>query len=145
MRLSRRRALQLAGATAALAAAGGYAITRRPEDLVRAVLERHFGPLRMAEAEVEALTAASVAQRPWIAPPWKLAAAYATAYQTGLEDPAMEMLPDDRAARLEQFERHILGDAVRMTDIAMRSGPDEEVSFIGPTACLNPYATFEVA
>ncbi|WP_101341474.1 hypothetical protein [Cereibacter azotoformans] len=145
MTLSRRRALQLAAATAALAAAGGYAMTRRPEDLVRSVLERHFGPLRMDETEIEALTAASIARRPWIEPPWKLAGAYATAYQTGLDGQAMEVLPEERAERLERFERHILGDAVQMTNIVLRTAPEEEVIFVGPSACLNPYATFEVA
>ncbi|MGP3698099.1 hypothetical protein [Rhodobacter sp. NSM] len=145
MKLSRRRALQLATATAALAAAGGYTLTRRPEDLVRSVLERHFGPLRMDEADVEALTAASLERRPWIEPPWKLAAAYATAHEAGLDRSALDLLPDERAARLEQFERHVLGDAVQMTSVAMRNGPEEQVVFIGPTACLNPYATFEMA
>ncbi|MCE6960700.1 hypothetical protein LAZ40_16870 [Cereibacter sphaeroides] len=145
MRLNRRRALQLAGATALLSAAGGYALTRRPEDLVHSVLERHFGPLRMARADLVAFTEVSLARHRWIEPPWKLAAAFGAAYDAALEGPARRLLPEDSAAQLERFERHVLGDAVRLTDIAMRSDPEGGVSFLGPSACLNPYARFEEA
>lgn len=106
MRLSLRRTLQLATGTAAPGVAGGYALTHRPQDLVRAILERHLGPLRMADADIAALTEASLARRPWIEPPWKLATAYATAYRTGLERPTLQLLPDERARRLDQFARH---------------------------------------
>jgi hypothetical protein len=55
----------------------------------------------------------------------------------------LRLLPGSRAARLEEFERHILGDAVRMTDIAMRADPGQEVVFVGAATCFNPYASFE--
>lgn len=140
--LTRRRTLQLAAATAALAAAGGYTLTRRTEDLVLSVLDRHFGPVEMAPADIAGLTEAILDPRPWIEPSRKLGGVHSVAEALGLGGPLAAALPEENAATLARFERHVLGGAVQMTDVAMRPEGERRVNFVGPAACLNPFAKF---
>ncbi|MFC0199397.1 hypothetical protein [Paracoccus rhizosphaerae] len=143
MALSRRVLLaMLAGGT--LAAAGGVAFvgTLSDEDLAHAILERYLGPIRMASEDRAAFLAAVRDQRPWLFPAEKLAAFYGVAERLDLTEMARRNLPGERGRILENFERHLLGDFLLLTDFAFRTTAEDQVHFLGRTACLNPFASF---
>ena len=143
MALSRRVLLAILGG-GTLAAVGGVAFVAAlsDEDLAHAILERHLGPIRMAQEDRAEFLAAVRDQRPWLFPPEKLAAFYGVAERLDLSEMARRNLPGERRRILEDFERHLLGDFHLLTDFAFRNTAQDEVHYLGRTACLNPFASF---
>lgn len=142
--LTRRSALVLLAGTAGTAVAGGYALTREvgATDLVRSVLERHLGPITIAEPELSAFVASFAQGQEWLIPSGKLAAGYETAHDIGLVGPARGLLSADDLARIDLFERRLLGEFHQQTTFGFRQGQDDPVAFVSQTACLNPFAEF---
>ncbi|MER8396252.1 hypothetical protein NKH10_31275 [Mesorhizobium sp. M1340] len=113
------------------------------EDLVRMILERHLGPLTMAENELRSFTQEFRAQRPTTFPTENLADVSALLEKLGLASAARPILPGDRAQRLEHFERWLLADFHLLTDYAWRQSPGDPIRFTGPQPCANPFAIIE--
>lgn len=142
--ITRRAALILIAGGAA-AAGGGYAFIRSlsDEELVLGVLERYLGPIEIAEDDLADFVRYFQASHPWAMPGSKLADAYTAAGRLGLQDAALSALPADRVAALEHFERWLLAEFHTVTDIGWRTASEDPVYFMGPSACLNPFAEFE--
>lgn len=115
------------------------------EELVRMVLERHLGPLDMAENELRSFTQEFRAQRPTTFPTENLAAVFALLEKLRLASAARPILPGDRAQRLEHFDRWLLADFHLLTDYAWRQSPGDPIRFTGPQPCANPFANIETA
>lgn len=143
--LSRRTALGLIGGGAVVAVGGAVAIGATSDaGLVRAVLERYLGRLRMADADLAAFIADFTDGKSWLMPQGKLARGYQIAHAVGADGAALSVLGGADRAGIELFERRMLGAFHTTTDIGFRTSPDDTVSYIGETACLNPFATFDV-
>ncbi len=141
MKLSRRSTFALLGGGAlALGSGITFVATMSDEELVHAVLERHLGPLKMANEDMAAFLSDFRESRPWLFPPKKLSALYEVAEKLKISNVMRENLPGSRGEDLERFERHLLGEFHIKTDFSFRSSEDEPVHYLGPTACLNPFA-----
>ena len=142
MRLSRRSTLALiGGGTLAVAGGAAFVATLSDEELVRRVLEHHLGPFEMEEDEMAAFVAGFREQRGWMFPAQKLSILYGTAARFDMSEMTYD-LPGNRGADIERFERQLLGEFHLLTDVGLRASPETPVYYLGPTACLNPFATF---
>lgn len=145
MRMTRRGALQALGVGTVGLATGAYVTTARSDTrLVRRVLEQHLGPLNIAESDLDDFTAAYLELRPQDLPPAKLKAIQVVASDLSLSDEVRRLLPDDKADLLEKFERSLLSQFFTLTDVGWRSDGGDPVYFVGSSACLNPFANFDL-
>lgn len=145
MRVTRRRALQALGVGTIGLAAGTYVTAARSDTrMVRGVLERHLGPLNITEADLDDFTAAYLELRPWDLPAGKLRAVQVVASDLSLSDQVRRLLPSDKADQLERFERSLLAQFFTLTDVGWRSDGGDPIYFVGPSACLNPFANFDL-
>jgi hypothetical protein len=145
IKLSRRAALLLFGGGAASLGAG-YAVVRSSsdEELVRMVLERYLGQLKITADDLRSFTQEFRRRNPSSFPTEKLADLAALLEGLGLAKAVRSVLPGDRGPRLEEFERWLLAEFYLLTDYAGRQSPDEPVRFVGPQLCVNPFANFEL-
>lgn len=141
--ISRRTLLVAGGAAVATTATGwSFAATLGEEDLVQAVLERYLGPISFAEGQRTAFVEGLREAEPHVLPGYKLTWATNASMQIGLEELFRGLLPDEDRKELGRFERELLAAFHVMTNFPWRARPDEEVSFVGRTACQNPFAVF---
>lgn len=144
MRVTRRKALQALGVGTVGLAAGAYVTAARSDArMVRQVLERHLGPLNIAEADLDGFTAAYLERRPWERPTGKLKALQVVASDLSLSDRLRGLLPGDKADLLERFERSLLAQFFTLTDVGWRRDGGDPIYFLGPSACLNPFANLD--
>lgn len=146
MQVTRRGALRALGVGTIGLAAGTY-VTAAWSDtrMVRRVLERHLGPLNIAESDLDDFTAAYLESRPWNLPFGKLKAiVQVVASDPSLSDQVRRFLPSNKADLLERFERSLLSQFFTLTDVGWRADEDDLVHFVGPSACLNPFANFDL-
>lgn len=143
MKISRRTAIAMIGG-GILASGAGITLVASlsDEDLVRAVLERHLGGLEMDRADIAAFLADFRERRPWLFPPVKLATVYGVAEQLDVEEFTRKALPGGRGEDITRFERHLLAEFFAHTDVSYRSSPQDRVTHLGSSACLNPFAEF---
>ncbi|GGL71768.1 hypothetical protein [Wenxinia marina] len=140
-----RRAVIAAGTSLIVAGAvTGVAIGRDVPmtDLFRRVLERYLGHLNMPDDDLDQFANAFSERRGWQVPHGKLASGYEAAHIVGLPEMSRRILPAEYNRRLEAFDRHLLGDFYLYTTIGYREDPQEEVYYLGPTPCQNPFAEF---
>ena len=143
MKISRRTALAMLGGGIIASGAGiPLVASMSDEDLVRAVLERHLGGLEMDRAELAAFLADFRDRRPWLFPSVKLATLYGMAERFEVQEFTRKALPGGRGEAITWFERHLLADFFASTDVAFRSSPQDRVTYLGSSACLNPFAKF---
>lgn len=143
MKISRRTALAMMGGGIAASGAGiALVAPLSDEDLVRAVLERHLGRLEIDGADIAAFLSDFRDMRPWLFPPVKLATVYGLAERFNVEDLTRKALPGGQGEDITRFERHLLAEFFASTDVAFRSSPKDRVTYLGPSACLNPFAEF---
>lgn len=141
MKLSRRSTFAfLGGGVLALGGSVVFIATMSDEELVHTVLERHLGPLEIADEDLAAFLLDFREKRPFLFPSGKLATVYGVAETFDIANITRENLPGGRGDDLERFERHLLGEFHAKTDFSLRSSEEEPVHFLGPTACLNPFA-----
>lgn len=141
MKLSRRSTFALLGG-GVLALGGGvtFVSIMSDEELVHTVLERHLGRFEITNEDIAAFLLDFRARWPWLFPSGKLATVYGVAERLGVADITREKLPGGRGDDLERFERHLLGEFHAKTDFSFRSSEDDLVHYLGPIACLNPFA-----
>lgn len=147
MKLSRRSTFTLiaGGALGGAALATGVGVMHvalDDEDLVKAVLERHFGPFTMDSAEVAAFFSDFLELEYWRFPPEKLAMIYGAAERFNLAETLHQALPGARGDILEDFERHLVAAFLSQTDFSFRADISEPVKYLGAGACINPFAQF---
>lgn len=143
MKLSRRSTFALLGGGAlALGSGITFVATMSDEEIVHAVLEKHLGPLKMASEDMAAFLSEFRENRPWLFLPKKLLTLYGVAEKLDLSDIMRNNLTGGRGDDIERFERHLLGDFHIKTDFSFRSSEDDPVQYLGPIACLNPFAAF---
>lgn len=144
--LTRRAAIGVIAGGAATATTG-YVFVRFPtdKDLVLNVLERYLGPIVISPEDLAAFTDYFWARRANVTPGPPLSYARRAAEGLGLQDTLASTLNVDRAAALERFDRWVLAEFHTVTDIGWRNDPADPVIFIGPQACLNPFARFDMA
>lgn len=143
MKLSRRSTITLLGGGALVLGGGAaFVAVQSDEELVHAVLERHLGRIEMAREDIAAFLSDFRQRWPWLFPAGKLATVYGAAERLDIADITRKRLPRGRGDDLERFERHLLGEFYIKTDISFRSSPEDPVHYLGPIACLNPFAGF---
>ncbi|MES0214144.1 hypothetical protein NKL07_01665 [Mesorhizobium sp. C280B] len=145
--ISRRVVLGLlGGGVASIALAYASLRSFAHEDLVRMVLERHLGPLNMAENELRSFTQEFRAQRPTTFPTEKLSGRFRASgeAQACIRRPS-HPTPATVRQQLEHFERWLLADFYLLTDYPWRQSPGDPIRFTGPEPCANPFAIIETA
>lgn len=145
MKLSRRSTLTViaGGAIGGVALATGAGVMRvalHDEDLVKAVLERHFGQFIMERADVAAFLSDFLDLQHGRFPPAKLAMIYGAAERLNLMEPLHLVLPGARGDSLQEFERHLVAAFLSQTDFMFRTDLSEPVKYLGAEACMNPFA-----
>ena len=139
MSLSRRALLAGAAAAAVVVAGTVEVIATSESDLVRVTLRRILGDIHISNAElghfIEALEASWTGFEGYKGDFRKLSELSGLA---SLADAVPALRPD----YVERYERLILTRFLSWTDHVDASRVGREAVFIGPAACLNPFAEF---
>lgn len=145
-RVTRRGAIGvIAGGALGLVGGVGLVSAQSETDLFRSVLEHYLGPVAISDEDMNAFVVHFQTRRGALIPGARLSDAWAALRRSGLHDAARSVLPDGPATVIDRFERWVLAEFHTVTDVALRSDPADSVTFLGTSACLNPFAQFEAA
>lgn len=142
-----RRNLLAAGAVGALVVAGGGAVaigSSGREELVRSVLARLIGPVKMADADFGQMVAA-IDKRTGFPQGYKLHLV-SSLERAGWSAEAMAAAPAGIRNDFEMLERSILTEFVTKTTFLQGETPGRApVTYLGPQPCSSPFADFSMA
>jgi len=143
-RVTRRTMLTLtAVGTGTLVMSGGTAFVLTSETgLVRRTLEYHLGPVPIDDGQLRDFVADYTKGKSWLLPGIKLAKGYELALASGSREIGLKMLSSEDRARIQTFERRLLGAFFVKTNFAFRNDAADAVVYMGNAACLNPFASF---
>lgn len=139
--LTRRQTIAGIAATGGLVVVGGGAGLLAQDNrtaLARSIIERSFGPFRMADDQFAAL----IADVEGTYPPSRKRYAFYRAATMAVPERALAYAPGGLGEDLAQYERRVVSAFMTRTDFLSRRDEQAKLSFVGGEACTSPFARF---